>query len=70
MTKEMLRCAAMDVLVLLLLGFLFYRSIPMMVIMALAGTPFLIRKQRFGYEETLILNLSSAIYKLLELLEP
>lgn len=49
MIKEMLKYIIGDVLVLAMLGFLFYRSIPAMLIMPLAGTPVILRKQRRGY---------------------
>ena len=46
MVRETVKYIVCDVLVLSMLGYLFYRSIPVMVIMSLAGTPFVLKMQK------------------------
>ncbi len=49
MSKEMVKYIAGDVLVLSMLGLLFYRNIIVMIIMSLVGTTILLKKQKLGY---------------------
>ena len=51
MVKEMVKYIICDMVILSMLGYLFYRSIPVMIIMSLAGTPLILRMQKKQYSE-------------------